>query len=260
MATLNNEGEELNNYRIGAFGLREIFPTFLTSCWLRVRKPMREMYQRALGITQTDAQRVLFVDDRMQNLTPAAALGMKTIHFQSAEQLRHELHALVWRAERDTAPRSLYLYPSTGELSMQLAMIGLGRMGGNMVERLMRRGHKLVAFDRSAEVDARSIESLGATGRGGSDQVGAVARGAAHRLDHGAGGRSSRRDQSPSSCRCSRPATSSSTAATRTSTTRFVAAASSPKQRSSSSTAARAAVCGDSRTATASWSAAPMPR
>ena len=33
---------------------------------------------------------------------------------------------------------------------MQLAMIGLGRMGGNMVERLMRHGHKLVAFDRSA--------------------------------------------------------------------------------------------------------------
>src|SRR3954466_9810753 len=34
---------------------------------------------------------------------------------------------------------------------MQLAMIGLGRMGGNMTERLLRNGHKVVAFDRSAE-------------------------------------------------------------------------------------------------------------
>ncbi|HTE46417.1 MAG TPA: decarboxylating 6-phosphogluconate dehydrogenase [Gemmatimonadaceae bacterium] len=45
---------------------------------------------------------------------------------------------------------------------MQLAMIGLGRMGGNMVERLMRHGHKLVVFDRSAEAVAK-YEKLGAT-------------------------------------------------------------------------------------------------
>jgi 6-phosphogluconate dehydrogenase len=34
---------------------------------------------------------------------------------------------------------------------MQLAMIGLGRMGGNMVERLMRHRHELVVFDRAPE-------------------------------------------------------------------------------------------------------------
>ncbi len=46
---------------------------------------------------------------------------------------------------------------------MQLAMIGLGRMGGNMVERLMRHGHKLVVFDRSAEAVAK-YAGMGATG------------------------------------------------------------------------------------------------
>jgi 6-phosphogluconate dehydrogenase len=45
---------------------------------------------------------------------------------------------------------------------MQLAMIGLGRMGGNMVERLMRHGHKLVVFDRSAEAVGK-YQKLGAT-------------------------------------------------------------------------------------------------
>ncbi len=34
---------------------------------------------------------------------------------------------------------------------MQLAMIGLGRMGGNMVQRLVQGGHEVVVFDRSAE-------------------------------------------------------------------------------------------------------------
>ena len=47
-------------------------------------------------------------------------------------------------------------------LYVQLAMIGLGRMGGNMAERLMRRGHKLVAFDRTPDVVAK-YEKLGAT-------------------------------------------------------------------------------------------------
>ena len=34
---------------------------------------------------------------------------------------------------------------------MQLAMIGLGRMGGNMVKRLAQGGHELIVYDRSAD-------------------------------------------------------------------------------------------------------------
>ena len=46
---------------------------------------------------------------------------------------------------------------------MQLAMIGLGRMGGNMTERLMRDGHRVVVFDRSAEAVQKYV-GIGATG------------------------------------------------------------------------------------------------
>ena len=35
---------------------------------------------------------------------------------------------------------------------MQLGMIGLGRMGANMVRRLIKGGHQCVVFDRSPEV------------------------------------------------------------------------------------------------------------
>ena len=37
---------------------------------------------------------------------------------------------------------------------MQLGMIGLGRMGGNIVRRLMRAGHSCVVFDKSTEAVA----------------------------------------------------------------------------------------------------------
>jgi 6-phosphogluconate dehydrogenase len=42
---------------------------------------------------------------------------------------------------------------------MQLAMVGLGRMGANLVRRLMRRQHECVVFDRdAAAVDALARE------------------------------------------------------------------------------------------------------
>ena len=44
---------------------------------------------------------------------------------------------------------------------MKLAMIGLGKMGGNMTERLLRDGHTVVAFDRDSAVVGK-YEQLGA--------------------------------------------------------------------------------------------------
>jgi 6-phosphogluconate dehydrogenase len=40
---------------------------------------------------------------------------------------------------------------------MQLAMIGLGRMGGNMVQRLLQGGHELVVYDRSADASKAQV-------------------------------------------------------------------------------------------------------
>ncbi|NVN54557.1 decarboxylating 6-phosphogluconate dehydrogenase [bacterium Scap17] len=45
---------------------------------------------------------------------------------------------------------------------MQLGIIGLGRMGGNIARRLMRNGHEVVAHDRDAAI-AQSLVADGAT-------------------------------------------------------------------------------------------------
>src|SRR5262245_58295233 len=47
--------------------------------------------------------------------------------------------------------------------SMQLGMVGLGRMGANLVRRLMRDGHRCVAYDVNADA-VKQLESEGATG------------------------------------------------------------------------------------------------
>ena len=46
---------------------------------------------------------------------------------------------------------------------MQLGMVGLGRMGANLVRRLVRDGHRCVAYDRNPDV-VKSLEAEGASG------------------------------------------------------------------------------------------------
>lgn len=92
MATLNNESLELNSYRIRKFDLQRNFTAFFTSCYLRLRKPDPRVYQAALGIAQRAPEQCVFIDDRPKNLEPAKALGMRTIHLESAEQLRASLN------------------------------------------------------------------------------------------------------------------------------------------------------------------------
>ncbi len=47
---------------------------------------------------------------------------------------------------------------------MQLGMVGLGRMGANMVRRLVREGHELVVYDVSADAVTALASETGATG------------------------------------------------------------------------------------------------
>src|SRR5919197_4473051 len=50
---------------------------------------------------------------------------------------------------------------------MQLGMIGLGRMGANMVRRLLRAGHECVVFD----LDSDAVEKLSGEGAVGADSL-----------------------------------------------------------------------------------------
>lgn len=90
LMTMNNESELLNIHRIASFGLRPLFTAFLSSCWLGVRKPARRFFERGLALAQADPAHSLFVDDRQQNLHPASALGMHTVHYTGAAELEKE--------------------------------------------------------------------------------------------------------------------------------------------------------------------------
>ena len=91
MGTINNESRELNDYRIENFGLRNIFRIFISSCFVGLRKPERDIYRLALEVTQIAAGECCFIDDRALNLECAAKLGMHTIEMKTLDQLRGDL-------------------------------------------------------------------------------------------------------------------------------------------------------------------------
>ena len=59
------------------------------------------------------------------------------------------------------------------QTTMQLGMIGLGRMGANMVRRLLKNGHKCVVFDRSP----KSVDNLVKEGAQGAGSLAGLVKG-----------------------------------------------------------------------------------
>ena len=94
VGALNNEARETNEFRFDKFDLRCYFKVTLSSCYVGLRKPDPAMYQRALDILGTPPPRVLFIDDREENVVGGAAAGMKAIQFTGEFALCNELKRL----------------------------------------------------------------------------------------------------------------------------------------------------------------------
>ncbi len=92
IGALNNEARETNDYRFSHFGLRRYFKVAFSSCYMGLRKPEPAMYGRALDILGCAPERVLFIDDRAENVEAGSAAGMTAVRFTGAHALRSELH------------------------------------------------------------------------------------------------------------------------------------------------------------------------
>jgi putative hydrolase of the HAD superfamily len=92
IATINNEGAEINAYRIEQFSLRDIFAAFFSSCYVGMRKPDTGIYELALKVLQRSADESIFVDDRAENIEGARKVGLNTIQFKDVPQLEGDLN------------------------------------------------------------------------------------------------------------------------------------------------------------------------
>ena len=88
---LNNEGRELNEHRIKAFRLNELFNLFISSCYVHLRKPDKQIFRMACDVSFTDPEHALFIDDRIIHVQIAGSLGIHGIQFTGLESTKKQM-------------------------------------------------------------------------------------------------------------------------------------------------------------------------
>lgn len=94
IVAVNNEGQELNEYRIRKFDLNLIFDFFVSSCFVHHRKPDKEIYQYALDAVQAPPREILYIDDRLLFVEMAQELGIRGIRHVNFRSTVSELEKI----------------------------------------------------------------------------------------------------------------------------------------------------------------------
>jgi putative hydrolase of the HAD superfamily len=81
--SINNEGRELNDFRIKKFGLHQCFDAFISSCEVGMRKPDPGIFNLAMGIAQASPKECIYFDDRLMLVQAAQKLGIRSFHHQT---------------------------------------------------------------------------------------------------------------------------------------------------------------------------------
>lgn len=95
-AILSNMTHPMKAYMLKNYAWLRYFDCHVFSCDIKVIKPDAAIYRHCLECLGTKAEETLFVDDREANIEGAKALGIRSIRFQSIEQLRADLEAIAF--------------------------------------------------------------------------------------------------------------------------------------------------------------------
>lgn len=82
LVVISNEGRELTNFRIKTFGLADFIDFFVVSCFLGVRKPDRQVWEKALDFVQAKPEEVVYLEDRQLFVEIAQEMGIQAFHHQ----------------------------------------------------------------------------------------------------------------------------------------------------------------------------------
>ena len=101
IAVVSNESLELNAYRIRTFKLNGFVDSFISSCFVHIRKPDVNIFRLALDITQTPANQVLYIENTPMFVQIAEGLGIRSILHTDYRTTRAKLTSLGLLAERE---------------------------------------------------------------------------------------------------------------------------------------------------------------
>ncbi len=94
IVVVSNEARELNEHRIRKFNLDQLVDSFISSCFVHIRKPDRDMFRLALDISQTPARQVVYIENTPMFVQIAEGLGIRSILHTDYKSTRAKLSAL----------------------------------------------------------------------------------------------------------------------------------------------------------------------
>jgi putative hydrolase of the HAD superfamily len=94
VVVISNESRELNTHRIRTFKLDKLVDTFISSCFVGMRKPDVEIFRLALDLAQTAPDQSVFIDNTPMFVQIAKHLGMRGILHAHYESTSAELASL----------------------------------------------------------------------------------------------------------------------------------------------------------------------
>lgn len=91
---LTNWQADLFNIALVRYDFLHWFHGRVVSGVEKTRKPFPEFYQLLLNRYEVKAEEALFIDDNLRNVKAAEELGIRSVHFQSSEQLKTALEEM----------------------------------------------------------------------------------------------------------------------------------------------------------------------
>lgn len=95
IVSINNEGKELNDYRVKKFQLHKCFDAFISSCEVAMRKPDPGIFRLAMGVVQADPGECLYFDDRIYLVEAAQRLGIRGYQHKGFESSKEIIESFM---------------------------------------------------------------------------------------------------------------------------------------------------------------------
>jgi putative hydrolase of the HAD superfamily len=79
IVVVSNEARELNAHRIRKFNLNGFVDSFISSCFVHIRKPDADIFRLALDVAQTPVRQIVYIDNTLMFVQIAEGLGIRSI-------------------------------------------------------------------------------------------------------------------------------------------------------------------------------------
>ncbi|MDR3455950.1 MAG: HAD hydrolase-like protein [Verrucomicrobiae bacterium] len=102
---VSNEAREVNAYRIRQFKLAEFVDAFISSCFVRLRKPDGDIFRLALDIAQVPARQIVYIENTPLFVQVAEGLGIRSILHTDYQSTCAQLSSLGLRLGAGIIPQ-----------------------------------------------------------------------------------------------------------------------------------------------------------